>query len=184
MLSRSVMSDSLQPHGLEPTRLLCQWDFPVKNTGVSCHFLLQGIFPTQGSSPYLLPWQADSLPRKPLGSWNVSLEGAKKAQRCACFIVSHRSWKWATNLAPPKSSGLKYDSASIKPQPAPCSREAHIFLHRDPGRFSRASSVGSGDVWGLALQLLLQVPLMEADDRSEITLDQSSTVQVHSSGML
>ena len=28
-------------------RLLCPWDFPGKNTGVSCHFLLQGIFPTQ-----------------------------------------------------------------------------------------------------------------------------------------
>ena len=53
--AHSVMSDSLQPHGLWPTRLLCPWDFPVKNTGVSCHFLLQGIFPTQGSSPYLLP---------------------------------------------------------------------------------------------------------------------------------
>ena len=27
------------------------WDFPGKNTGVGCHFLLQGIFPTQGSNP-------------------------------------------------------------------------------------------------------------------------------------
>ena len=35
------MSDSLQPHGLQPTRLLCPWDFPGKNTGVGCHFLLQ-----------------------------------------------------------------------------------------------------------------------------------------------
>ena len=31
----------LQPNGLQPTRLLCPWDFPGKNTGVSCHFLLQ-----------------------------------------------------------------------------------------------------------------------------------------------
>ena len=38
------------------------WDFPGKNTGVSCHFLLQGIFPTQGSDLGLLHWQADSLP--------------------------------------------------------------------------------------------------------------------------
>ena len=35
------MSDSLRLHGLEPTRLLCPWDFPGKNTGVDCHFLLQ-----------------------------------------------------------------------------------------------------------------------------------------------
>ena len=32
-------------------RLLCAWDSPGKNTGVGCHFLLQGIFPTQGSNP-------------------------------------------------------------------------------------------------------------------------------------
>ena len=45
--SRSAVSDSLQPHGQQPTRLRCPWDFPGKNTGVGCHFLLQGIFPTQ-----------------------------------------------------------------------------------------------------------------------------------------
>ena len=28
-----------------PLRLLCPWDFPGKNTGVGCYFLLQGIFP-------------------------------------------------------------------------------------------------------------------------------------------
>ena len=39
--SRSVVSDSLWPHGLQPTRLLCTWDFPGKNTGVGCHCLLQ-----------------------------------------------------------------------------------------------------------------------------------------------
>ena len=38
---------SLCWHGLQPTRLLCPWDFPGKNTQVSCHFLLQGIFSTQ-----------------------------------------------------------------------------------------------------------------------------------------
>ena len=44
------MSDSLRPHGLQPTRLLHPWNFPGKSTGVGCHFLLQGIFPTQGSN--------------------------------------------------------------------------------------------------------------------------------------
>ena len=51
--SCSVMSNSLQPHGLYPTRLLHPWDFPGKSTGVGCHFLLQGIFPTQGLNPGL-----------------------------------------------------------------------------------------------------------------------------------
>ena len=39
--SHSVVSDSLRPHGLQPTRLLCPWDFPSKSTGVGCHCLLQ-----------------------------------------------------------------------------------------------------------------------------------------------
>ena len=51
--SCSVMSNSLRPHGLQPTRLLHPWNFPGKNTGVVCHFLLQGIFLTQESNPGL-----------------------------------------------------------------------------------------------------------------------------------
>ena len=35
------MSDSVWPHGQQPTRLHCPWDSPGKNNGVSCHFLLQ-----------------------------------------------------------------------------------------------------------------------------------------------
>ena len=52
--SRSVVSDSLQPHGLWLTRFLRPWHFPGKNTGVGCHFLLQEIFPTQGLNLGLL----------------------------------------------------------------------------------------------------------------------------------
>ena len=37
-------------YGLQPTRLLCPWDSPGKNTGMGCHALLQGIFLTQGSN--------------------------------------------------------------------------------------------------------------------------------------
>ena len=46
-------------------------DFPGKNTRVSCHFLLQGLFPTQKSNLHLLclqHWQADSLPLSHLGT--------------------------------------------------------------------------------------------------------------------
>ena len=46
-ISCSVVSNSLQPHGLWPARLLCPWNSPGKNTGLGCHFLLQRIFPTQ-----------------------------------------------------------------------------------------------------------------------------------------
>ena len=50
----SVTSDSLWPHGLQPTGLLCSWNSPGKNAGVGSHFLLQGIFLTQRSNPGLL----------------------------------------------------------------------------------------------------------------------------------
>ena len=39
--SHSVMSDSLRPHGPQPTRLFCPWDFPGKSTGEGCHRLLR-----------------------------------------------------------------------------------------------------------------------------------------------
>ena len=45
---------TLQFHGLLPTRLLCPWNSPEKNTGVGCHALLQGIFLTQGLNLGLL----------------------------------------------------------------------------------------------------------------------------------
>ena len=56
---------TLWPHGLLTARLLCPWDFLGENTVVSCHFLLQGIFPTQECKPCpspLLHWQTGSLP--------------------------------------------------------------------------------------------------------------------------
>ena len=63
----SVVSDSMWPYGLQLTRLLCPWDSPGKITGVGCHFLLQGIFLTQGWSLSLLHWQVGSLPLAPPG---------------------------------------------------------------------------------------------------------------------
>ena len=58
------MSDSWWLDGLWPARLLCPWDFPGKNSGVGCHFLLQRIFLIQElklNLIRLLHWQADSL---------------------------------------------------------------------------------------------------------------------------
>ena len=48
--SCSVVSDSLRPHGLQPTRLLHPWDFPGKSTGVGCHCLLRLCWIHSGSS--------------------------------------------------------------------------------------------------------------------------------------
>ena len=56
-ISSSVAESCLT---LQPTRLLCPWDFPDKNTGLGCHFLLQEL---NLHLLYPLHWQADSLPR-------------------------------------------------------------------------------------------------------------------------
>ena len=51
-------------------KLLCPWDSPGMNTGVGCHALLQGIFPTQELNTHLLHllhWQVNSLPLPPQG---------------------------------------------------------------------------------------------------------------------
>ena len=49
VLVTQSLSDSVKPHGLYLARLLCPWDSPRKNTGLGCHFLLQGInIPTPG----------------------------------------------------------------------------------------------------------------------------------------
>ena len=96
--SRSVVSDSVQPHGLWPTRLLHPWDSPGKNTGVGCHFLLL---------------KACSLPSEPLGkpkllsfriifnhdkTWLIltcseSLSYLSLQSYTSGFFVGLRSWK-------------------------------------------------------------------------------------------
>ena len=60
--------DSLRPQGLLPTRLLCPRNSPGKNTGGGCHFLLQGVFPTQGQNVCYLHWPVESLLSEPQGS--------------------------------------------------------------------------------------------------------------------
>ena len=58
----------LQTHGLQPAWLLGLQDFLGKNIRVGCHFLLQGISPTQGWNLHILHWQMDSLPLSHQGS--------------------------------------------------------------------------------------------------------------------
>ena len=64
-------------------RLPCPWNFPGKNTGADCHFLLQGISLTQGLNPCLLRllhWQAGSLPLVTPGKLAMTFmgKGSKK----------------------------------------------------------------------------------------------------------
>ena len=67
-VSHSVLSNSLRPCGLQPARLLCPWDSPGRNTGVGSHFLLQGIFLTQGQNLAALPYRQILYHLSPQGS--------------------------------------------------------------------------------------------------------------------
>ena len=87
-VSFSVVN-SLQLHRLQRLRLLCPWDFPGKNTGVGCHFLLHGIFLNQGSSLYFQHWQADSFPlnQSTIPIYNLPQSPIKKIL-LNCFIFA------------------------------------------------------------------------------------------------
>ena len=77
VLSRSVLSNSLNLMDCNLPGSSVHGIFPGKNTGMDCHFLLQGIFVIQGLNPYLLSllhWQADSFPLVPLGKPPKGLE--------------------------------------------------------------------------------------------------------------
>ena len=79
----SVMSKFLPLHGLKPIRLLCPWNFPGKNTGVGSHFLLQRIFPMQGSNP--------GLPNCRLILYSLSPRDALKDGCCSSVTESSNS---------------------------------------------------------------------------------------------
>ena len=63
------MSDSVQPHRRQPTRLPRPWDSPGKNTGVGCHFLLQGMkVKSESEVAQLCPTLSDPMDCSPPGS--------------------------------------------------------------------------------------------------------------------
>ena len=71
------------PHELGPTRILRPWGFPGKSTGMGCHFLLQGIFPTQGSNP--------GLPHCRQLLYHLSHQGNPSLYSCHFFLISSAS---------------------------------------------------------------------------------------------
>ena len=89
-----VVCDSLQHHGVWPTRLHCLWDFPGKNNGVDCRFLLQGIFPTQRLNPYLLHWQVDFSSLNHQGSTGWSRVAFKILFLATSLWIKIPQWRW------------------------------------------------------------------------------------------
>ena len=58
------MPDSVQPHKWQPTKLPRPWDFPGKNTGVGCHFLLQSMkVKSESEVAQLCPTLSDPMDR-------------------------------------------------------------------------------------------------------------------------
>ena len=83
------MSDSLPPHGLQPTRLLHPWDFPGKSTGVGCHRLLRriqecGYWTQGGQRDHLRETYSDSV-----STWDKASLDVFLGRRCS-RPVQHR----------------------------------------------------------------------------------------------
>ena len=90
--SHSAVSDSLQPHGLQPIRLLSSWDFPGKNTGVGYHFLLQGDLPNPGIEPRFPALYTDTLPSETPGKLNLWKK--KNRSNDACLFIQGIKLSW------------------------------------------------------------------------------------------
>ena len=102
------MSGSLRPPWTITHHAPLSMGFPRQNTGVGCHFLLQGIFPTQGLNQnllHLLHWQSDSLPPSHLGSPNYPV-----------LIVWLFScvWLFATPWTVAHQASLSFTSSHLK----------------------------------------------------------------------
>ena len=83
------MSDSVQPHRQQPTRLLCPWDSPGKNTGVGCHFLLQCMkVKSESEVAQACPTLSDPMDCSPPGS---SIHGIFQARVLECIAIAMTS---------------------------------------------------------------------------------------------
>ena len=101
--SRSVMSDSSQPHGLQPPRLLHPWDFPSKSTGVGCHCLpreeCSGCWINCSSSQvwqptlylWLIPEACGNVVTRAIVSFSFVMVSEK------WIVNKKRLWKWSRN---------------------------------------------------------------------------------------
>ena len=112
VLSRSVMSSSLWPHGLKPTRLFCWWNFPGKNTRAGSHSLLQGNLPNPGfkpASPVSLAlagrFFTTALPRKALtGTLQVLRNTSCNLGSDWTIVENDRTWRiWNVYGSIPKT---------------------------------------------------------------------------------
>ena len=119
-VSHSVVSDSLWPLGLEPTRLLYPLDSPGKNTGVGCHFLPQDIFPTQRSNLGLLclPHCRQILSRWATGEARLSSEGSNTVSLGSLHILQFTLY-FLNSFLPILLFSISYNLHLTSPRPNP-----------------------------------------------------------------
>ena len=95
----SVVSDSVLPHGLQPTRVLCPWDSPGKNTGVGCHFLLQCMkVESESEVAQLCPTLSDPMDCSLPGSSIHGIFWATVLEWGAIAFSLSRFWVWLNNV--------------------------------------------------------------------------------------
>ena len=114
--------------GLQPARFLCPWNFPGKNTGIGFHFLLQGIFPTQGSNLHLLSllhWQADSLP---LGATGTNIQSSNSPSGKYPKEIKTLTWK---DTCSSMFTAALFIIAKIGRQPVSCNgwMDKEVVIH-------------------------------------------------------
>ena len=139
------MSDSLQPHRQQPTRLLRPWDSPGKNTGMGCHFLLRCMkVKSESEVPHSCPtlWPHGLQPTRLLHSWDFP--GKNTGVGChfllQCMKVKVKSdsaTPWTTAYQAPLSMGFsRQEYWSGLPLLSPLS----------PSKFSSGCLMSSGSI--------------------------------------
>ena len=139
----SIVSNSLRSRGLQPARLSCLWDAPeCKNTGVGCHFLLQGnLIPTQELNPSL-ELQADYLLSEPARhprTKHLRAEGRRERNGNArtVLVYGDRGGEGARQKAGIRGPGTSRPTASsqegLRAQPN-ASPTAHLLLETGPAK--------------------------------------------------
>ena len=157
------MSDSVRPHRRQPTRLPRPWDSPGKNTGVGCHALPQGIFPTQrGSRPSKTRMCSCTSLRNRGMSLQPQFLSQKKKKRHLLGISLTNSYSNHTTLykwggsdpqgrAPARSHPLRTDCTRVPSDPAPAGHRELRERTAGPGPLG-GESQGRGSLVGCRLR--------------------------------
>ena len=123
------MSNSVQPHRQQPTRLRCPWDPPGKNTGVGCHFLLQCMkVKSESEVAQLCLTLRNPLDCSPPGSSSHGIFQARVLEWGAIAFSDSILLVWP-KWAPTGDSAIFYQVLSSSPSPLPWDRMSKGLSH-------------------------------------------------------